>query len=84
MTDEAAWDLSALSRAVRLARTDVETARRATRTPGLAPGAAEQRVLLAALERYAAALAHHGRPMPYRLRDEMAMYRTMFDTPRGL
>lgn len=77
MTDQQAWDLSTLLEAVCMARAEVEGARRA-RAPGSAAVAAEQRLLLAALERYAAALNHHGRPMPYRMRDEMAMYRSMF------
>lgn len=77
MTEHKTWDLSTLLEAVCVARADVEGARRA-RVPGGAAVAAEQRLLLAALERYAAALSHHGRPMPYRMRDEMAMYRAMF------
>jgi hypothetical protein len=31
--------------------------------------------LLSALERYAASLTHHGRPIPYELRDELHLLR---------
>lgn len=82
MTDQVSWDLSALLEAVCTARSEVEDARRAKSSPGSSAVAAEQRLLLAALERYAAALAHHGRPLPYRMRDEVAMYRAMFGTGR--
>ncbi len=82
MTDQKFGDLSALLRAVCAARSEVEDARRAKWSPGVSAVAAEQRLLLAALEQYAAALAHLGRPMPYRMRDEMAMYRAMFSTGR--
>jgi hypothetical protein len=41
-----------------------------------------QRGLLAALERYAAALNSHGHPMPYRMRSELDMYRAMFNLKR--
>lgn len=82
MTDRKSWNLSALLRAVCTARSDVEDARHATASPRSSQAAAEQRELLAALEQYAAALAHHGRPMPYRMRDEMAMYRAMFSHRR--
>jgi hypothetical protein len=34
-----------------------------------------RRDLLAALESYAAALASAGRPIPYRIRDELHLYR---------
>lgn len=34
-----------------------------------------RRELLAALETYAAALASAGRPVPYRIRDELHLYR---------
>jgi hypothetical protein len=82
MTDQESRDLSALAQAVRAARTDVEDARRAKGSPGSSAVAAEQRLLWAALEQYAAALTHHGRPMPYRMRDEVAMYRAMFSNGR--
>ena len=78
MTDQPSWDLSALLRAVGAARSGVEDARRAKVSLGASRVALEQRLLLAALEQYAAALAHHGRPLPYRMRDEVAMYRAMF------
>jgi hypothetical protein len=82
MTDQRSWDLSALLRAVCAARSEVEGARRAKAKPGSSSVAVEQRLLLAALEQYAAALTHHGRPLPYRMRDEVAMYRAMFSTRR--
>ena len=82
MTDQRSRELSALLRDVCAARSEVEDARRAKWSPGSLAVAAEQRLLLAALERYAAALAHHGRPLPYRMRDEVAMYRGMFGTGR--
>lgn len=82
MTEQKSPELSALLRAVCAARSEVEQARQARSTPGASRGATEQRLLLAALERYTAALAIHGAPMPYRLRDEVAMYRAMFPTHR--
>jgi hypothetical protein len=82
MTDQESGDLSMLLRAVCAARSEVEEARHATWSSGPSRVAAEQRLLWAALERYAAALAHHGRPLPYRMRDEVAMYRAMFSTRR--
>lgn len=82
MTDQKSWDLSALLRAVRAARSELEDARRAKASPGSSTVAAEQRLLLAALEQYAAGLTHHGRPMPYRMRDEMTIYRAMFSVRR--
>ena len=82
MTKQQAPDLPALLKAVGDARSEVEVARRGRAAPGSTPAAAEQRLLLAALEKYAAGLEHHGRPMPYRLRDEMAMYRSMFSIRR--
>jgi hypothetical protein len=82
MTDQKFWDLSALLQAVCAARVDVEDARRARQSPTSSGVAAEQRQLLAALEQYAAALTHHGRPMPYRMRDEMAMYRALLRPSR--
>ena len=80
MTDQDYRDLSALLRAVFAARSEVEDARRAKWSPGCSAVAAEQRLLWGALERYAAALNCHGRPLPYRMRDEVAMYRAMFST----
>ncbi|HEY6934399.1 MAG TPA: hypothetical protein VI452_13460 [Marmoricola sp.] len=81
MTNQNSRDLSALLQAVCAARLEVEDARSAKGSPGSSAVAAEKRLLLAALERYAAALTHHGRPLPYRMRDEVAMYRAMF-SPR--
>ncbi|QBX56752.1 hypothetical protein EXE58_15660 [Nocardioides seonyuensis] len=82
MTDQTSTNLSVLLRAVSAARSEVEDARRLRAAPGSAPVAAEQRVLLEALEQYAAALSRQGSPMPYRMRDELAMYRAMFSTRR--
>jgi hypothetical protein len=82
MTDQKSRDLSALLQAICAARSEVEDARRAQASPGSATVAAEQRLLLAALEQYADALAHLGRPLPYRMRDEVAMYRAMFSIRR--
>jgi len=82
MTDQKSRDLSELLLAVCAARSDVADARRARWLPGSSAVATEQRLLLAALERYAAALTQHGTPMPYRMRDEVAMYRAMFSTRR--
>jgi hypothetical protein len=71
-------DLPELLNAVGIARRNVETARRGRAAPGTSAADAEQRLLLVAIEEYAAGLAEHGSPMPYRLRDEMALYRSMF------
>lgn len=38
--------------------------------------------LLSALEDYAAGLASAGRPMPYRIRDELAIHRQLSGWPR--
>jgi hypothetical protein len=38
--------------------------------------------LLSALEEYAAGLASAGRPMPYRMRDELAIHRRLAGWPR--
>jgi hypothetical protein len=38
--------------------------------------------LLSALEDYAAGLASAGRPMPYRMRDELAIHRQLAGSPR--
>lgn len=82
MTHQESRDLSVLLRAVSSARSDVEDARRTQASLGSSVVSAGQRLLLVALEEYAAALTDHGRPLPYRLRDEMAMYRAMFSTRR--
>jgi hypothetical protein len=76
-------DLPELARALEVARADVEAARRTRPAPGVPAAAAEQRRLLEALESYAAALTHHGRPVPYRLHSELAMYQAMFDIRRN-
>lgn len=82
MTHHHSRDLSALLRAVNAARSQLDDARRARSSPPFSAVAAEQQALLAALERYAAALTRLGRPLPYRLRDEVAMYRAMFSASR--
>jgi len=83
MTNEQMHHLSALRRAVDGARSEVEEARRGKARPGSSAADPAQRSLLAALEQYAAALTRHGRPVPYRLRDELAMYRAMFNIRRS-
>lgn len=82
MTDRGSRELSALLQAVCAARSDVDNARHAKPPQRLASAAAEQRVLLAALEHYEAALIHYGNPTPYRMRDELALYRAMFSIRR--
>ena len=50
---------------------------------GLYPEASSARVaLLAALEDYAAAVTKAGWPLPYRLRDELVLYRRLTATGR--
>ncbi len=83
VTREQSPDLSMLWRALVEARADVGRARGERATPGWSAVTAEQRLLLAALESYAAALTQHGHPVPHRLHSELAMYRTMFDIRRG-
>lgn len=62
------------------ARSTLESARTQRSLPGVA--SLEQRGLLKALEEYAVALTSQGHPMPYRMRNELVMYRTMFDSAR--
>jgi hypothetical protein len=76
-------DLPQLAREVSNARASVEAARRTRAAPGVAAAEPEQRRLLAALESFAEALTHHGRPVPYRLHSELAMYQAMFKIRRG-
>ena len=80
MTYERPHDLVALLLAVTRARSRVDRERTRGRLRGAATS--EQRLLLAALEAYAAALTTHGHPMPYRMRSELAMYRAMCDSTR--
>lgn len=82
MTDQTSKDLAGLLQAIFVARSEVESARRLKWSPGPSTVAVEQRLLWGALERYAAALDHQGRPLPYRMRDEVAIYRAMFSTGR--
>jgi hypothetical protein len=82
MTDQTSRELAGLLQAVYVARSSVENARRLKWSPGPSTVAVEQRLLWGALERYAAALAHQGSPLPYRMRDEVAIYRAMFSSSR--
>jgi hypothetical protein len=70
--------LRTLSTAVAKARCDVDVARQRPSSPGAAGAAGKQRELLSALESYAAELSRRGQPLPYRLRNEVTMYRLMF------
>jgi hypothetical protein len=78
MTEDEPYELSALLRAVRLARTEVDLARHGKPPRGVASAVVEQRELLVALEEYEEALISHGNPTPYRMRDELALYRGIF------
>jgi hypothetical protein len=82
VTIEHAQDMSALLRAVLRARAEVHGARGAKSAAGMGSGVTEQRALLRALETYAAALLLRGSPVPYRLHNELAMYRALFDIRR--
>lgn len=68
-------DLIQSVRAVKRARSDVCLARqrRASRLESME----RQKQLLWALEGCAASLARHGHPVPYRMRSDIAMYRTL-------
>lgn len=83
MTARACHDLPALRESVRAARRRVALARGARATPTTTPTAAEQRNLWQALERYAEALGQLGAPLPYRMRNELSMYRALFAIRRG-
>ena len=80
MSQGQSYDLTESLRAVNQARSDLGLARTQRALPGVATS--EQRRLLTALEGYAAALAGHGHPMPYRMHSELAMYRAMFNPQR--
>ena len=82
MTIKHAQDMPALLRAVLRARSEVHGARRAKSAPGTRREVPEQQALLTALETYAAALLVRGSPVPYRLHNELAMYRAMFNIRR--
>jgi cytolysin (calcineurin-like family phosphatase) len=77
MSHGQAHDLTVSLLAVNHARSTLDLARAQGSVSGLA--APEQRRLLAALEGYAVALTRQGRPVPYRMRTELAMYRSLFD-----
>ena len=82
MTIKHAHDMPALWRAVLRARSEVHGARRSKSTPGMRSEVTAQQALLTALETYAAALLIRGSPVPYRLHNELAMYRAMFKIRR--
>jgi hypothetical protein len=73
-----AFELEVLLRAVTRARDALERAR--TQGSSRATAQSEQRELLAALAAYAVALTRLGHPVPYRMRNELALYRAMFDS----
>lgn len=68
-------DLTVSLQALNRARSNLDLAR--TRGASREVITPEQRLMLAALEGYAVTLASHGHPMPYRMRSELAMYRTI-------
>lgn len=78
----AVHDLPTLLRAVAKARGDVHDARRRQSSPGAPAAEVTQRELLRALQSYAAELNRRGQPLPYRLRNEVTMYRSMFQSRR--
>ena len=82
MTIKHPHDMPALLRAVVSARSEVHDARSAKSAPGMQSGVTERQALLTALEAYAAALLLRGSPVPYRLHNELAMYRAMFPNRR--
>ena len=73
-------DLMVSLRAVNRARSTLDWTRAQSRSRGAAT--AEQRMLLAALEGYAVVLTSYGHPMPYRMHNELAMYRAIFNPLR--
>ncbi len=77
-------DLPSLFRAVDSARSAVGDARRQP-LPGGPAVLGKQEELLRALERCDAELRRRGQPLPYRLRNEVTMYRLMLgpDRPKG-
>lgn len=81
MSHGQAHDLMVSLQAVNRARSVLDLARAQGSLRGVTTW--EQRQLLGALESYAVALTSHGHPMPYRMRSELAMYRTMFPTRPG-
>lgn len=78
MTWQQTEELSMLLRAVCAARTRVDEVRRAKMANGGPAVTLEQRALLLALEEYADALSLRGSPLPYRMRNDVTMYRAMF------
>ena len=80
MSQGQADDLMVSLRAVNRARSILDLARSGRSWRGGVT--LEQWRLMVALESYAAALASQGLPMPYRQRNELAMYRIMFSARR--
>lgn len=78
MTWQQTEELSMLLRAVCDARARVDEVRRAKMANGGPAVTVEQRALLLALEEYADALSLRGSPLPYRMRNDVTMYRAMF------
>jgi hypothetical protein len=74
--------LTELLRAVIDARREVDDTRRRQARAGSPVALEKQQELLSALEDYSTELARRGQPLPYRLRDEVAMYRSMFRPSR--
>ncbi len=73
-------DLIQSLQAVRVARSDVCIAR--TRQASRLQAMEQQQELLCALQDCAASLARHGHPVPYRMRSDIAMYRTLLTSGR--
>lgn len=78
MTAPSTPDLPALARAVRDGRAAVAVARARAPRSGIAAPAGEQMTLLIAMETYVSALASLGLPVPYRLHNDLDLYRAIF------
>ena len=80
MSHGQSFELEVLLRAVTRARAALEL----TRSQGTSREMAQsdQRELHAALAAYAVALTRLGHPVPYRMRNELAIYRALFDATR--
>jgi len=75
-----AFELEVLLRAVIKARAALDLARAQGSSPAMIQS--ERRELQAALAAYAVALTRLGHPVPYQMRNELAMYQAMFDPVR--
>jgi hypothetical protein len=75
-------ELTPLFHTLVAARAAVEGTRRTTTGSQATVATNARRDLLDALEAYAAALGRRGQPVPYRVRDELALYRSMVRLPR--